>query len=69
MTLVIIGGLRLGLKVSLKISEVKDWAESLFFREYDFKWINDRLKGLEYKKTEWDKINHMNFQVIDDKYM
>ncbi len=48
--------------------EVKDWADSLYFKEYDPEWINDRLKGLDYKKTEWDKINHENYQVIDDKY-
>ena len=31
-------------------------------------WINQRLKALDYKKTEWDKINHENYRVIEDKY-
>jgi hypothetical protein len=38
----------------------KDWADSLYFREYDPEWINARLKGLDYKKTEWDKIKREN---------
>lgn len=32
--------------------------KSIYFREYDQDWINERLKELNYKKTEWDKINH-----------
>lgn len=48
--------------------EMKIWAESLNFREYDPKWLNDRLKDIAYKKTEWDKINHERYVVIDDKY-
>lgn len=47
---------------------MKEWAESLYFREYDPDWINDRLKGIDYKKTQWDKINHENYRVIEDKY-
>ena len=43
-------------------------AEGLYFKEYDPDWINQRLKGLDYKKTEWDKINHENYRVIEDKY-
>lgn len=48
--------------------ETKTWAESLGFREYDPDWINERLKGISYKKTEWDKIKHENYRVIEDKY-
>lgn len=48
--------------------EMKIWAESLNFREYDPKWLNDRLKDIAYKKTEWDKINHERYVVIEDKY-
>ncbi|WNF38420.1 plasmid pRiA4b ORF-3 family protein [Bacillaceae bacterium IKA-2] len=48
--------------------DMKTWAESLYFREYDPDWINDRLKGINYKKTEWDKINHDQYQIIEDKY-
>ena len=48
--------------------DMKAWAEGLYFKEYDPDWINQRLKGLDYKKTEWDKINHENYRVIEDKY-
>ena len=48
--------------------DMKAWADSQYFKEYDSDWINERLKGLDYKKTEWDKINHENYKVIKDKY-
>lgn len=48
--------------------EMKAWAESLWFKEYNSEWINDRLKNRKYKKTEWDKINHENYRIIEDKY-
>ena len=48
--------------------EMKAWAESQYFREYDPDWINEMLKGIKYKKTEWGKINHENYQIIEDKY-
>ncbi|KEZ48809.1 plasmid pRiA4b ORF-3 family protein [Metabacillus indicus] len=47
---------------------MKEWAKSLYFREYNPAWINERLKGLNYKKTEWDKIIHERYKIIDDKY-
>lgn len=31
-------------------------------------WINNSLKYLNYKKTEWDQINHDNYFIIEDKY-
>ena len=49
-------------------SEMKAWAQDWNFREYDPDWINERLKDLDYKKTEWDKINHEHYKVIKDKY-
>lgn len=48
--------------------ELKVWAESLYFREYDVQWINSILKNIKYKKTEWDKVNHDNYMIIEDKY-
>lgn len=48
--------------------DMKAWVEDWNFREYNPEWINARLKGLDYKKTEWDKINHENYKVIEDKY-
>ncbi|MZQ99307.1 MAG: plasmid pRiA4b ORF-3 family protein [Acidaminobacter sp.] len=47
---------------------MKDWVGEWGFREYDPNWINDRLKCLDYKKTEWDKIKHERYIVIEDKY-
>ena len=48
--------------------DMKEWAESLNFREFDPDWINESLKNIKYKKTVWDKIKHENYKVIDDKY-
>lgn len=48
--------------------ERKAWAESIYFREYDPEGIDVRLKCLNYKSTEWDKINHDRYIVIEDKY-
>ncbi|WP_336990063.1 plasmid pRiA4b ORF-3 family protein [Bacillus infantis] len=48
--------------------DMKVWAETMYFREYDPDSLNSRLKGLHYKKTEWDKINHERYIVIEDKY-
>jgi hypothetical protein len=48
--------------------EMKEWVEQLYFKEYDSDWINERLKGLNYKKTQWDKVNHDRYQIIEDKY-
>lgn len=45
------------------------WADALYFRQYNPLWINSNLKSLKYKKTEWDKINHDNYKIIDDKYV
>lgn len=47
---------------------MKEWAESSRFEEYDFDRINERLKWIHYKKTEWNKINHDNYEIIEDKY-
>lgn len=48
--------------------EMKEWAEGQRFKEYNPEWINERLKNRKYKKTEWDKINHENYRIIEDKY-
>ena len=48
--------------------EMKTWADSQYFREYDPAFINSMLKSRMYKKTEWDKIHHENHRVIEDKY-
>lgn len=38
------------------------------FWPYNEDHMNDLLKRLKYRKTEWDKISHENFIVIEDKY-
>ena len=48
--------------------EIKQWAQSQWFREYDPDRTNSILKSLHYKKTEWEKINHDNHRIIEDKY-
>ena len=42
--------------------------QAFWFKEYDPDYINRLLKGIGYKKTEWDKVNHKNYRVINDKY-
>lgn len=46
----------------------KAWAKSQHFREYDPEHINHMLKSLKYKTTEWDKVNHKNHVIVEDKY-
>lgn len=48
---------------------IKAWAKECYFKEYDSEWINRSLKFIPYKKTEWDKIDHENYRVIENKYM
>ncbi|MDN3451733.1 plasmid pRiA4b ORF-3 family protein [Planococcus sp. APC 3906] len=48
--------------------EMKVWGDSQSFKEYDPERINRRLKNRPYKKTEWNKIHHENYRVIEDKY-
>ncbi len=48
--------------------EMMTWADGQGFKEYDPEWINELLKDIAYKKTEWDKINHDRYKIIEDKY-
>ena len=45
-----------------------EWAKEQYFKEYDPDQINRYIKCLNYKKTEWDKINHDRYKIINDKY-
>ncbi|MFW6026706.1 MAG: plasmid pRiA4b ORF-3 family protein, partial [Candidatus Woesearchaeota archaeon] len=47
---------------------MKAWAKEQNFKEFDIERINRILKGTKYKKTEWDKVDHKNYQIIEDKY-
>ncbi len=49
-------------------SEVVEWSKEQNYREFDIDWINDMLKAVKYRKNEWDKINHENYEIIEDKY-
>jgi len=44
------------------------WAKGQYYLPLDISKINDRLKNVQYKKTEWQFINHKNYNVISDKY-
>lgn len=48
--------------------DVRSWAKEQFYEEYDPVRINSLIKRVKWKKTEWDKIDHVNFEVIEDKY-
>ncbi|XKE93949.1 SEC-C domain-containing protein [Metaplanococcus flavidus] len=45
------------------------WSKEQNFRTYDRKWTNQILKHFKIQKTEWNKINHVNHEIISDKYL
>lgn len=45
------------------------WAKEMHYHKYNHEIINRNLKFNQYKKTEWNKINHKNYTVIEDKYV
>lgn len=51
-----------------KYDEVKNWLDSRIYFDFDVEHINGLLKGISYKKTQWDKIKHKNYIIIEDKY-
>ncbi|WP_186670933.1 plasmid pRiA4b ORF-3 family protein [Sporosarcina sp. BP05] len=44
------------------------WAEKQFYLLLDIAWLNERLRMVKYKKTEWQSIDHDNYYVLSDKY-
>ncbi len=44
------------------------WAEQQGYVAFDIDALNDRLKYVKYKKTEWTSIKHKNYDVLSDKY-
>ncbi|WP_027108977.1 plasmid pRiA4b ORF-3 family protein [Lacticigenium naphthae] len=48
--------------------ETVAWATSQNFQQYDKEKINSLLKFIQYQKTEWDKIDHQNYVIVEDKY-
>ncbi len=45
-----------------------EFAERMNFWLYDPVRINDILKSVKWQKTEWDKIDHVNFEILRDPY-
>jgi Plasmid pRiA4b ORF-3-like protein/SEC-C motif len=44
------------------------WAEEQYYLPLDKASVNDSLKYVKYKKTEWQNIDHENYYVLSDKY-
>ena len=44
------------------------WAEGQYYLPLNIVKINEGLKYVQYKKTEWQFINHKNYHVLSDKY-
>jgi hypothetical protein len=44
------------------------WTQEQYFREYDLAWVNHLLEEYQCKNTEWGKINHDNYRIIEDNY-
>lgn len=49
--------------------EMHEWAENQRYRPFNREDINNWIKTIHYKKTEWDKIKHRNYEVLEDKYV
>lgn len=44
------------------------WAESQSYMPLDITEVNECLKYVKYKKTEWEHVDHENYSVLSDKY-
>lgn len=47
---------------------MSNFSEFVDYREYDSEFINFMLKAIQYQKTQWDKIKHKNYVILEDKY-
>lgn len=47
---------------------MKQLVSNAEYQAYDKKRINEALKLVKYKKTEWDKVDHANYMIISDPY-
>lgn len=45
-----------------------EWANRQSYIPLDLDLVNERLKDVKYKKTEWEFIDHENYVVKSDKY-
>ena len=49
-------------------SHIYAWAEEQNYLSFDIARINEHLKYVKYKKTDWQSIDHDNYYVLSDKY-
>jgi len=47
---------------------INAWAEQQYYLPLDIAEVNEYLKYVKYKKTEWQNIHHKNYYVLSDKY-
>jgi hypothetical protein len=47
---------------------IKSWSKQQYYLPFDIARINEHLKYVKYKKTEWQSIEHENYHVLSDKY-
>lgn len=47
---------------------MKQWVSGTRYMSYNKEQINNVLKSVKYKKTEWDQIDHQNYAIINDPY-
>lgn len=55
-------------KNHLEYDRLYAWSKEKYYRPYDLDWTNKMLKAIGYKKTEWSRINHERYIIIEDKY-
>ncbi|WP_432354250.1 IS1096 element passenger TnpR family protein [Sporosarcina sp. A2] len=51
-----------------EFDHMTQWVAQTRYKDYDKNTINNILKHVKYKKTEWDKINHVNYMIVSDPY-
>lgn len=45
-----------------------EWAEKQRYNMFNIDSLNDQLKAVKYKKTDWSLIQHKNYQILSDHY-
>lgn len=48
--------------------EMREWAEAVGYVPTDSERVNYFFKSFKYQKTEWDKVDHDNYIILNDKY-
>lgn len=44
------------------------WAEAMQYGPTDSELVNYLFKSMKYQKTEWDKVDHDNYVILQDQY-